>query len=83
MDRMIHIDVALISKIMGLPTLGAQPKEYLDNKACEKHITELVKSQFGTSRGNTRGIMLRDINDSETRFSNRLMDFKLLRKCTK
>jgi hypothetical protein len=35
MDRPVQIDVALISKITGLPTFGAQPEEYLDNKARE------------------------------------------------
>jgi hypothetical protein len=56
MDRPVQIDVALISKITGLPTVGAQPEEYLDNKACEKEIIEQVKAQFGTTRGN-RGIV--------------------------
>jgi hypothetical protein len=81
-DRSIHLDLALIFKIMGLPTLGAQLEEYLDNKAREKEVAEIVKAQFGTNRGN-RDIMLRDINNDVTRFSNKLMDFKLLRKCRK
>jgi hypothetical protein len=51
MDRLVQIDVALISKITGLPTFGAQPEEYLDNKAREKEITELVKAQFGHQSG--------------------------------
>jgi hypothetical protein len=68
MDRPVHIDVALITKITGFPTLGAQPEEYLDNKAHEKEIVEIVKEQFGTNRGNM-GIVLRDINDDMTRFS--------------
>jgi len=72
----------MISKIIGLPTIGAQPEEYLDNKACEKEITELVKAQFGTSKGN-RVIVFKDINDNATRFSNKLMSCKLLRKCRK
>jgi hypothetical protein len=80
MDRPVQIDVALISKITGLPTFDVQPEEYLDNKVCEKEITELVKAQFGTSRGN-RGIVLKDINDNVTRFANKLMACKLLRKC--
>jgi hypothetical protein len=58
MDRPVHLDVALIAKITGLPTVGAQIEEYLDNKACEKEIVELVKAQFGISRGN-RGIVLK------------------------
>jgi hypothetical protein len=64
------------------PTVGTQPHEYLENKAHEKEIIELVKEQFGTNRGN-RGIVLRDINDNVTRFSNNIMACKLLRKCRK
>jgi hypothetical protein len=33
MDRPVQIDVALISKIMVLPIVGAYPEEYLENKA--------------------------------------------------
>jgi hypothetical protein len=54
----------------------------LDNKAHEKEIFELVKAQFGTSRGNI-GIVLKDINDSATSFTNKLMACKMLRKCKK
>jgi hypothetical protein len=43
MDRLVHIDVALKAKITGLLTVGTQPKEYLDNKAREKEIVEIVK----------------------------------------
>jgi hypothetical protein len=42
----------------------------------------LVKAQFGTSRGN-RGIVLKDINDNETRFASKLMACKILRKYQK
>jgi len=52
------------------------------NKVRKKEISELIKAQFGTSQGN-RGIILKDINDNVKRFSNNLMDFKLLRKCRK
>jgi hypothetical protein len=38
MDRPVHIDVSLISKITGFSTCGAQPEEYLENKAREKEI---------------------------------------------
>jgi hypothetical protein len=56
--------------------------EYLDNKVCEKEIAELIKAQFGTSRGN-RGIVIKDINDNAIRFSNKLMACNILRKCWK
>jgi hypothetical protein len=64
MDRPVPIDVALISKITGFPTVGAQPEEYLENKVREKEIVEIVKVQFGTNRGN-KGIVLKDINDPD------------------
>jgi hypothetical protein len=60
----------LIAKITGLSTVGAQPEEYLDNKAHKKEIAEIVKAQFGTS-GRNRGIVLRDINDEAKRFTTR------------
>jgi hypothetical protein len=54
MDRLVPIDISLISNITGFPTSGAQPEEYLENKAREKEIAEIVKAQFGTNRGNQR-----------------------------
>jgi hypothetical protein len=54
----------------------------LNNKVCEKEIVELVKAQFDTNRGN-RGIVLKDINGNATRFTNKLMTYKFLRKCRK
>jgi hypothetical protein len=39
MDRMVQIDVALISKIIGLSTFSARPEEYLDKKVHYKVIT--------------------------------------------
>jgi hypothetical protein len=40
MDKPVQINMALVSKIIGLPTFGVQPKEYLDNKAHEKELAE-------------------------------------------
>jgi hypothetical protein len=79
MDRPVQLDAVLITKIIGLPTIDTQLEEYLDNKAREKEIIELVKVQFGTRRGN-RGIVLKDINDNAKRLSIKLMDCKILRK---
>jgi hypothetical protein len=36
--------VELISKIAGLPTVGAQPEEYLEKKENEKELAKHVKS---------------------------------------
>jgi hypothetical protein len=80
--RKIHINVALISNITGLNTIGAQLEEYLENKAREKEIAEIVKAQFGKNRG-SRGIVLKEINDAMMQLSNKLMAYKLLRKCRK
>jgi hypothetical protein len=44
MDRVVLIDVVLISKITRFPTIGAQTKEYLENKSCEKEIVEIIKA---------------------------------------
>jgi Ni2+-binding GTPase involved in maturation of urease and hydrogenase len=73
MDKIFYLDVTLITKITELPIVGAQLEKYLDNKACEKETTEIVKTQFHTSRGN-KGIVLRDINDEVKRFNTKLMD---------
>jgi hypothetical protein len=82
MDRMVQLDVELISKITGLHILGAQPKEYLDNKVGEKEIVELVKGQLSTIRGN-KGIVLKDINGNVTIFKRNSMSCKMLRKIRK
>jgi uncharacterized membrane protein len=39
MDRMVHIEVELIGKLTGLPIVGAQPKEYLENKVKKKRTS--------------------------------------------
>jgi hypothetical protein len=44
MDRLVQIDMALITKIKGFPTVGAQPEDFLENKACEKELAEQVKA---------------------------------------
>jgi hypothetical protein len=51
MDRPVQIGVELISKITGFPMVGAQPEEFLENKAHEKELAEQVKAQFDTTRG--------------------------------
>jgi hypothetical protein len=51
MDRLFPIDVSLISKITYFLTIRAQPEEYLENKAQEKEIAEIVKAHFGKNKG--------------------------------
>ena len=51
MDRLVHIDVELISKITGFPTVGAILEDFLENKAHEKELEEQVKTHLDTNRG--------------------------------
>jgi hypothetical protein len=76
MDRMVQLDVELISKITGLHTLGAQPEEYLDNKVGKKEIVELVKGQLNTIRGN-KGIVLTNRTYSSSRVVHKRSDVQL------
>jgi len=82
MDRLVPINMEFLAKITGFPTIGAQPEEYLENKAQENEITEIVKAQFEINRGN-QGIVIKYINNVVTSFTEKLMAFKLLRKCRK
>jgi hypothetical protein len=80
MKRPMQIDVALISKIIGLSTVGTQTNDYLENKARKKELAEQVKVEFETTPGN-KCIVIKDINDNAKWFANKLMECKLLRKC--
>jgi hypothetical protein len=44
MDRLEQIYVALISKIIGLLTVGAQSEEYLENMTRKKELAKQVKA---------------------------------------
>jgi hypothetical protein len=50
MDKSVQLDVVLIVNIKRFPISGTHLEDYLDNKACEKEIIDLVKSQFGTHK---------------------------------
>jgi hypothetical protein len=80
MDRPIHIDVALISKITVFPTVSALSEDFLEKKSHEKELAEQVKAHFIMTKGN-KGIIIKEINDDATRLSCKLMMCNLLRKC--
>jgi hypothetical protein len=82
MDRLVPINVDLIATITGLPMDGEKPEQYLEDKTKEKAISDEIKENYGTDRGN-RGININDINDPATRFTTRLLGCNLMHKCRK
>jgi hypothetical protein len=78
MDKPVQVNVALISKITGFPTINVPPEDLLENKVCEKELEEQVKAQFSMTKGN-RGIIIKYMNENVTIFSS-IMSCKLLRK---
>jgi hypothetical protein len=46
MDRPVSIDVYLIAKIIGFPTDGENPEQYLDDKTKEKSLAEEMKKNI-------------------------------------
>jgi hypothetical protein len=79
MDRTMPINVDLIATITRLPTDGEKIEKYFKDKTKEKAISDAIKENSGTDRGN-RGIRISDINDPATRFSTRILGFKLMCK---
>jgi hypothetical protein len=72
MDRPVPISVDLIATIIGLPTDGEKPEQYLEDKAKAKAISNEIKAKYGMDRGN-RGIMIKDINDPTTQFAKMML----------
>jgi hypothetical protein len=72
MDRPVPISVDLITTITGLPIDGENPEKYLEYKKKEIVISNEIKENYGTERGN-RGINISDIYDLGTRFATRLL----------
>jgi hypothetical protein len=58
MDRLVPIDVDLISKMTRFPTSGVKHKNYLENKERDKKIVEEVKEHLEKNMG-TKGIIIR------------------------
>jgi hypothetical protein len=51
MDRLVSIDVDMIAKIIGLPTDGEKPEQYLYDKTKEKALEEEMKKTSKAGRG--------------------------------
>jgi hypothetical protein len=80
LDKIISIYVKLIASIMGSPSRGMDPVQFLDDKAREKVVVEEMKKKYCTNRG-TRGIISKRINDVATQLGAKILSCKLLRKC--
>jgi hypothetical protein len=72
MDRHVSTDMDLIVEIMGLPTDGAKPEQYLDEKTKEKAIENEIKIKYGTGRG-SKGMITKQIIEPSTRFATKFM----------
>jgi hypothetical protein len=82
LEQPVSIDVDIISLITGLPSMGENLTQYLDDKTKEKSLTEEMKKTYGTERG-SHVIIINRISDATTRMATKLMDDKILRKCCK
>jgi hypothetical protein len=82
MERMYGWTNLYRSHITGLPTQGIDPALILDDKSKEKTLAEEMKNKYGTERG-TRGIIIKQINNSMTQLGANILACKLLRKCCK
>jgi hypothetical protein len=82
LDKLVSIDVDLIAHIIGLPSRGMDPAQFLEEKTKEKALAEEMKKKYGTERG-TRGIIIKQISDIATKMAAKIMACKLLKKCRK
>jgi hypothetical protein len=80
LENIVSIDVEIIANIIGFPSWGMGPMQFLDDKAMEKALAEEMKKKYGTNRG-TRGIIIKRINDVATQMGTKILTCKLLRKC--
>jgi hypothetical protein len=51
LDKLVLIDVELITHITGFPSRGMDPTQFLDDKSKEKALAEEMKKKYGTDRG--------------------------------
>jgi len=82
LEELVSIDIELIAFIIGLPSNGKNPTQYLDDKTKEKALIEDMKKTYGTERV-SRGIIIKQISDATTRLTKKLMACKVLRKFRK
>jgi len=79
LNKPIPITIYLIAQITDLPIWGMDPTLVLDNKSKEKALVEEMKRKYGTARG-TRGIIIKQINNTATQLGAKILSYKFLRK---
>ena len=79
-DKLMSIDVDLITNITRLPTRGMDLAQFQDDKSREKVLAEDMKKKYGTDRG-TKAIIIKRINDATTQLGVKILACKILGKC--
>ena len=72
MEEHVSINIVLIVLIIGLPSMGKSPIQYLDEKSEEKDLAEEMNKTYGIERGLHR-IIIKRINDAATRMTKKIM----------
>jgi hypothetical protein len=75
MEQPVSIDVEMIAVITGLPSMGENLAQYLDDKTKEKALNEEMKRTYGIERG-LHDIIIQRINDVATQMATKLMACK-------
>jgi hypothetical protein len=72
LEQLILIDVELIAYIIGLPSWGEDPAQFLEEKTKDKALAKEMKNKYGTERGSRR-IIIGRISNSATRMPPKIM----------
>jgi len=72
MERLVSIDVDLISFIIGLSLDGEKTTQYLEDKTKEKELIEKMKNTYRIDKG-SRGIIIKRINELKNKLATKLM----------
>ena len=51
LEQLVSIDVDLIAHIIGMPSRGMDPAQFLEDKTNEKALVEEMKKKYDTKRG--------------------------------
>jgi hypothetical protein len=51
LQKLISIDVELIAYIIGMPSWGMDPAQFLEDKTRDKTLAEEMKNKYDTERG--------------------------------
>jgi len=82
LDKLVLINVEIIAYIIGMPSQGMDPAQFLKDKTKEKALIEEMKKTYDTERV-TRIIIIKQTSDIMTRTTTKIMAHKVLRKCRK